>query len=105
MGPIEQNLIKQAKRFKEPLPDRIKNKPKLGLGLDYFLEAFYVLEHDRTWLTGMAVIPLPLPWGTLVKYAEVHELTGVLFEELLYFVRELDIAYVQYLTQKSTANG
>ena len=100
MGPIEKNIVSQAKRFKEPIPERIKNKPRLGIGLEIFLDAFYDLEHDRNWIAGNTAQPLPIAWSSLIKYAEVYELPSTLREELLYFVRELDSTYMRYLNKR-----
>lgn len=100
MSGIEKNLIKQAKRAGEPIPDRIANKPRLRMGLELFLEAFFELEHERQYLVGAAVQALPIPWHIINKYAEVHELTGDLYDDLLYFVRALDDAYIKHLNKK-----
>lgn len=101
MAPIEKNLVAQCKRFGEPLPERIKNKPRLGLGLDIFLDAFFDLEYDRNWLVGTVAQPLPISWGTLQKYAEIYEFSGILRDDLLYLVRALDNAYINYINKKS----
>ena len=101
MGAIEKTLLKQAKRFNEPIPDRIKNKPRLGLGLDIYLDAFFDLENDRNWILGTTAHPLPIAWGTLIQYAEMYELTGIMREELIYFVRALDNAYIAHLNGKT----
>lgn len=100
MAGIEQNIVKQAKRFNEPIPDRIKNKPKLGLGLDLFIDAFWDLEHDRVWASGMSAVPLPLAWSALHNYALYHELAGEAYEDMLYFLREMDSAYISHIMKK-----
>lgn len=99
MSRIEKNLIKQARRFNQPIPERIKNKPKLGIGLDIFLDAFYDLEHDRIWLTGEKIIPLPISWSAIAQYTNFYEITGILRDELLYFVKELDNAYIKHISK------
>lgn len=101
MAPIEKNLLRQAKRFGEPIPDRIRNKPRLGMGLDIFLDAFFDLEHERTFLVGAAIQALPIPWQSINKYAEVHELTGDLYDDMLYFIRALDDAYLKHVNKKA----
>ena len=100
MGGIEKNLIAQAKRFKQPLPDRIANKPRLKSGMDLFMLAFLDLQHDRAWLSGDVAQPLSITWRTICDYAEIYDITGNLLHEMLYFVRELDDAYIRHVNRK-----
>lgn len=71
------------------------------LGLDLFLDAFFDLENDRPWMVGHAAIPLPIPWRIIHEYALFHELTGDLYDDLLYFIGELDAAYIKHIHRKT----
>lgn len=99
MGPIEKNLIAQAKRFKQPIPDRIRNKPKLGFGLDFYLSAFFDLEYERQWVNEGA-IALPITWTSLQNYAQHHDLEGDAHEDFMFFMAALDTAYLKHLAKK-----
>jgi hypothetical protein len=100
MGDIEQNLVRQARLAGNPIPDRIKNKPKLYPGLRIFMDTFWDLEYDRPWLSGMSCVPLPIPWQTIHNYCTAHNFTGALYTDMLYFIRELDSVYTRHITKK-----
>lgn len=101
MGAVEKNLVKQAKRAGRPIPERIKNKPRLLTGLDIYLDAFFDLEHERPWIAGEVVIPLPISWTTMHTYAAAHGFIGEIYENFMFFMREMDSAYLQHLNKKA----
>jgi hypothetical protein len=100
MSAVEENIVKQAKRCGDPIPDRIKNKPKLRIGLEPYLDAFHELHTERQGGFGLTQIP----WSSIVKYTEVYELSGEAREDMLHFVRVLDDAYIA-LMEKRQKNG
>jgi hypothetical protein len=101
MAPIEANLVRQARRAGDPIPDRILTKPKLGLGLDFFLEAFFDLENERAFLMGDKVHALPIPWRALNEYAVAYGVVGETYDEFMFFMRALDTAYVGHANKKA----
>lgn len=101
MGAIEQNIIAQAKRCNDPIPDRIKNKPRLSFGLTFYLRAFSELDSERDFGMGMG----PIPWSSMHQYAMILELTGEAYEDFMYLIRELDREYITHITKKRPTNG
>lgn len=97
MSAIEKNIVAQAKRFGEPIPDRIKNKPRLRYELAFFLDAFYELDTDR----NMSVSFGPIPWSSLNNYAVAHEITGEDYHDFMYLVRAVDSAYIKHMREKT----
>lgn len=97
---MEKNIRLQARREGMPIPARIKNKPRLRAGLSVFLDAFYALEHDRSWLVGMTAIPQPISWSVIDRFADRANFDSDLREELLFFIRALDNAYIKRMTAK-----
>lgn len=100
MSVIEQNIVKQAKRFGEPIPDRIRNRPRLRFELIFFLDAFYELDTDR----NVSVSFGPIPWSSLNNYALAHEISGEDYHDFMYLVRAVDTAYIKHMREKS-GNG
>lgn len=101
MGPIEQNIIAQAKRCRDPIPERIRNKPRLHFNLSFFLDAFLELDTDRDVGMGFG----PIPWSSLHNYAVVHELCGGAYDDFMYLLRQLDNAYIKHITSKGANSG
>lgn len=96
MGAIERNIVAQAKRFNDPIPDRIKNKPRLNRALAFYMDAFVELDTDRPVAFSFGVIP----WSVIHTYAKAHELEGDDYHEFVYLIRTLDMAYVKHVQGK-----
>ena len=101
MSVIEKNIIAQAKRFGEPLPERIQNKPKLALGLAFYLDAFVELDTDRAAGFGLGAIP----WSSLHTYALAHEMAGDDYHDFMYILRKLDNAYLKHVQSKGSKDA
>jgi len=107
MGAIEKNILRQIKRSGEPIPDRIANKPRLFAGGELFIAAFYDLDSERPpAFQGCS----PIPWSAIHTYAVAHDMTGELYEDLLYHIRALDNAFMKHMQgrqkqQQGTGNG
>lgn len=84
--PSERTIVQQCYRSGVPIPDRIQNAPELIDGLELYLSAFFDLDSERS--HGMA--PTPIPFTSIVKYAEVFGFDLEQTEALLIYVRELD---------------
>jgi hypothetical protein len=80
-----------------PLPEAIKNAPEMEFGLELFFAAFSDLSTCRT--TGMS--EGPIPYSFIVDYAEMYDIVGEQRDDLLYHVRKLDNAYLEYQSKKT----
>jgi hypothetical protein len=69
-----------------PLPDKIKNRPKLRPGLDLYWRAFWEMSSDRE--IGMGVGPIP--WRTVNDWCLRNDIWGEDFERLLTILRGMD---------------
>lgn len=101
MGEVEGSIIQQCAKNKQPLPERIANKPQLTLGLEIFLEAFYELSSDRPAGLGIGQIP----FTAICQYADEYGFEGEQREDLFYFVRAIDKAIVKLLQSSNKSNG
>lgn len=90
MGGIERDIVKQAVRSKQPIPDRILNAPTIRFGLDFFLQAFFDLDSERAVGFGLGRIP----WHSIRQYADEFELEGEYRESLFFFIHRMDTAYL-----------
>lgn len=96
MGDTEGNIIAQCYRFGEPLPERIKNAPKLILGLQLYFNAFFDLDTERSHAQGLTLIPR----SAMVEYARELGLDSVAKSDLIYYVRQMDLANLEMLEEK-----
>ena len=81
---VEQNIIKQAKRFGNPIPDFIANKPFLMPGLELYYEAFQELATCRR--NGQ------IAWESIAYYATFYGFDEEQTEDLFYHIRAMDSA-------------
>jgi hypothetical protein len=86
MGPIEQKIARQAMRERQPLPDRIAKAPTLLLGSQFYLDAFFDLDAERS----HAMAPVAIPRSCIVEYAKEYELDEEEKDDLIYLVRCMD---------------
>lgn len=81
-----------------PIPDRIANKPRLAWGLELYLMGFYELQFDRNQNEN-------IPWTVITQYASFNEFSVDQTQRFIYFVRELDRVYREWLNNKGPKNG
>lgn len=96
MGKIDKSIVRQSIRFKTPIPERILNSPKLYLGLELYLEAFYELTDERQ--NGMELGFIPR--RAITEYAEFHNFNDEQKFDLLYLIKALDHAYLKYVKKQ-----
>lgn len=93
---MEQQLAKQSVRHGQPLPDRIANAPKLRLGLNLYLMAFFELDSERSHSFGYSRIP----WSSVRQYAMMHEFDEDQTEALHFYTRQMDAANAERAEQR-----
>lgn len=93
MSSKEKNLIKQAKRMGQPIPERIKNKPILKTGLMLYYDAYADLDSARNESNQ-------IPWTALVQFVDRYKLSSLQEELLIGFTRSLDQCYIKWLNKK-----
>ena len=78
------------------LPERIANAPDLHLGMDLYFTAFIELSSCRPVGMGMGSIP----WTSIADYGEAYGFDGEQRDDLFFFVRALDKAFLDYYKEK-----
>jgi len=96
-GPNEQTIAKQSYMMGQPLPDFIANAPKLEIGLQLFLQAFFDLDTERSHSMGVTAIP----WSRIKDYAVAYELNNEDTEDLIYLIRQMDLSHTARIAKKS----
>jgi hypothetical protein len=82
------------------VPPFMLNRPILRAGLNWYLECFYELTHDRGYSNGY---PLRLTTGQIATYMQVFGVTeGYEFHEVIHLVDE---AYLIQLDAQRKAKG
>jgi len=80
------------------LPGRIENAPDLFEGLELYYYAYADLTTDRPAAFGGA---LPMPWSSCARYAQFHGFDYEQFDDLVYFVRALDLEFMAWWDRKN----
>ena len=96
LGPIEQNIAKQAMRAGQPIPDRIANAPELEMGLQLYLQAFFDLDCERS----HAMAPTAISWTSVQDYAKAFEFDEEQTEDLHFFIRRMDSEHLKRIATK-----
>lgn len=89
----EKKFREEARRFKEELPERIKNKPNLYFGLALFLNAWFDLDSERE-------RPKRITRGMCFSYAEDYDLDYEQSEDLWYHIAQMDIEFLAWWKKK-----
>lgn len=92
-GPTEQSIAKQHHYAGLPLPDRIANAPELFLGSEFYLQAFFDLDSERS--HGMGLVHIPR--SAIRDYAIEYELDENETDDLHCYIRAMDNVNLKYL--------
>lgn len=96
-APHEKKIIQQCLRERLPLPQAIQKAPDLWIGLELFFGAFLDLDGDRP--SGWSM--RPIPWTSLMNYAEAYNIVDEQREDLFFYVRAMDRAYIKRMDEKT----
>jgi len=94
--PVERRIIEQCLREHLPFPQAIQNAPELWIGLGLYFGAFQDLDGDRP--SGWTVRPIPL--AAILNYCQAYNIVDEQREDLIYFLRAMDKAYIKHETKK-----
>lgn len=90
-GANEAKIVEQAQRLNMPLPEKIRDKPRLRVGLEFYWRAFWELSTDRD--IGMA--EGPIPWTAIHWWAARHDIRGEEFDRLVLLIKAMDVVYIE----------
>ena len=90
-------ILQQMVRFNDPIPEKFKNVPDLIPGLSLYFNAFFDLTTNRQ--LGMSLGPIP--FNSIIQYGEYYQFNSDEMFDLIYFIREMDNAYLDYANSRS----
>ena len=96
-GPIEQTIIRQCIHDSLPLPEKIKNAPQLGLGLELYYIAFFNLESCR--LNGVSIGRIP--WTAVQEYCISNEFSEEQVRDTHLYLKMMDNEYIKFVSRKN----
>lgn len=67
------------------------------MGLEFFFKAWMELSSCR----GIGMEQGPIPWDSTRKYCNEYVIVGELRDDMFYFVRAIDNAYLNYEREKA----
>lgn len=100
VGSDQDWIIQQAAEQGIPLPDKIANRPTLGIGLEMYMDAFNRLSTCRQ--LGMGVGPIP--WTAIGLYAVQAELDTDHTDKLYYYIEAMDAAFLKWSADRNKPN-
>ncbi len=95
--PVEQRIIRQCMHDGLPLPEKIKNAPQLGFGLNIFYDAYFNLETCR--LNGMSMGRIP--WTAVQNYCESKGFTEEQTASAQLYIKMMDTEYIKFSDSKN----
>lgn len=84
-------MREESRRFKEPLPKRIQDKPELYFGLAVYLNAWFDLDVERVRAEGQRI---RRSW--CFQYAQDYGMDWEQREELWFFIQKMDYAFLEW---------
>lgn len=90
-------MLTRCYRHGMPVPDRIANAPELPLGMELYYNAYLELSTCRQSGWG----PAPIPWVAILDYSRTFEFDDEQQDDLFFFVRALDKAFLNYHKEKA----
>lgn len=96
MGLVEQTIVRQCINTGREIPDKIQNAPKLIMGLEFVLDAFFELDTERQ----LGFSPGPIPRSAIKNYANEYDMYGNEFDEFLFLIRRMDTSHLVQLQKK-----
>jgi hypothetical protein len=90
---VERKLREESRRFREPLPQRVLNKPNLFFGNALFLNAWFDLDLERE-------RPQPITRSMCFAYADDYGLGDEQRDDLWFFVKRMDLEFIPWWNKK-----
>lgn len=90
---VEKKIREEARRFKEPLPKRMQNKPDLFFGNALFLNAWFDLDSERK-------RPEKITRSMCFQYAVDYELDSEQQEDLWFYIQRMEAEFLEFWKKK-----
>lgn len=94
---VEEQFRRDARRFGDPLPKRIANKPALFFGMALYLNAWFELDSERK-------RPEPISRSMCFQYAHDYDLSEEQRDDLWYFMQRTDNAFLTWWSKRQRSH-
>lgn len=86
--------MRDHRQFGDPLPEAVKNKPHLGLGLALWFNAWFELDYERE-------RPAYITRSMCFQYARDYDFSEAQRDDLWYYIRHMDRKFLEYWVAKN----
>lgn len=90
-------MIRQLEQHGIELPQDLAQPPELSAGLEWYLEAWQELSHDRQIGFGLG----PIPGSAIRAFAEYHRLDDTERDDLMHLIRRLDQVFLEHSAEQA----
>ena len=95
---VEERIRRECRRFKEPLPEKLKNKPELIFGNALFLNAWFDLDVERQ-------RPSRITRSMCFDYARDYEFDFEQTEDLWFHIQRMDAEFLPWWAKRQPKKG
>ena len=92
---MEERFRRECKKFKEPLPARIANKPELLWGTALFFNAWFELDQERDRREGEYI-----GRSACFQYARDYDLNEEQRDDLWFYIRKMDAEFLPWWVKR-----
>ncbi len=96
MGDWEETILLTCRREGRELPQEVQDAPEVALGLEFYWDSFVDLNTCRQSGMGLG----PIPWTSILQYANENDVQGIQRQALFHHVRSMDLAFLRYNKSK-----
>lgn len=90
-------VVRQQLLPHEQLPEFLQNEPTVADHLLFFYDAFWELDSERQ----LGMVAGPVPWSSIMLYANTLCLDEYQTDLLMYFIRAMDRVYLKFHADKN----
>lgn len=101
-GRVFENVVNNCTRFNKPIPKEYLDPPELEIHMVIFYQAFLDLDTDR--IHG-EFAPNPIPFSSIIRYAQFYQFDEEMTHDLIYYVRGLDNFHLEKLAKEYKARA
>ena len=84
----EAQIIEACEKGNRPIPNEIKNKPRLRNDLSLYFAAYLELDTERNHREGAN----PIPMSSIFRYIEFYEIDQDIIRDFVYLIKTMDAA-------------
>lgn len=92
----EAQIIEACEKGNRPIPNEIKNKPRLRNDLALYFAAYLELDTERNHREGAN----PIPMSAIFRYIEFYEIEDDIIRDFVYLIKAMDSANCKRISEE-----